>query len=212
MRHTFSRTTLLALGAVAAAALGTVAAVGASMATASNHRAAARSQTMIGVKHVQSLGSILYAGPKRLTVYAFARDGRNRSTCTGACAKAWPPVTTAAKPKASGGANARDLAMIARAGGIKQVTYKGHPLYYFVGDKTSATAAGQAINGFGARWYVLSPSGREITTSPPSTNTSPTTSTTPSTTTTSPTTSTTMTSPTTTTPSTTTTSPSPGWG
>jgi len=214
MRHTFNKKiTLLSAVAVAAVALG---AVGVGIATAtSNPRATARSQAMIGVKHVQGLGSVLYAGPKRLTVYAFARDGRNRSTCTGACAKVWPPVTTLVKAKASSGANAGDLGMIARAGGMKQVTYKGHPLYFYVGDKTSATAAGQGIDGFGAHWYVLAASGREITTAPKSgsgtpTSTSPYTTppTTPSTTTSSPTT----TSPTTTTPSTTTTSPTSGWG
>jgi hypothetical protein len=47
-----------------------------------------------------------------------------------------------------------------------QVTYAGHPLYYYVGDTKAGLTTGQALNQFGALWYVLNPSGSSITTKP----------------------------------------------
>jgi len=110
-----------------------------------------------------SLGSILVAGPKQRTVYLFAADKGPMSTCSGACAEVWPPVITTGNPKAAGGANTADLGTITRSDGTKQVTYKGHPLYYYAGDGTSGgETSGQAISSFGAPWYVLTPSGGEV--------------------------------------------------
>ena len=104
----------------------------------------------------RQLGSILVAGPKRRTVYLFAADKGPASTCSSACAEVWPPVTTTGNPKAAGGAVSADLGTITRSDGTKQVTYKGHPLYYYVGDPNSGDTSGQGINSFGAPWYVLS--------------------------------------------------------
>ena len=115
----------------------------------------------VSVAH-SSLGSILVAGPKQKTVYLFVADKGPSSTCSRACAEVWPPVTTTGAPKAAGGANTADLGTITRSDGTKQVTYKGHPLYYYAGDGTSGETSGQGINSFGAPWYVLSPSGSEV--------------------------------------------------
>jgi predicted lipoprotein with Yx(FWY)xxD motif len=117
--------------------------------------------TTVSVAH-SSLGSILVAGPKHLTAYLFVADKGPMSTCSSACAEVWPPVTTTGAPKAAGGANAADLGMSTRSDGTKQVTYKGHPLYYYVGDGTSGETSGQGLNSFGAPWYVLSPSGSAV--------------------------------------------------
>jgi predicted lipoprotein with Yx(FWY)xxD motif len=141
----------------------------ASATTASTPAAAttAASGTTAGIATVSvaksSLGNILVAGPKQRTVYLFAADKGPSSTCSGACAEVWPPVITTASPKAAGGANTADLGTITRSDGTKQVTYKGHPLYYYVGDGTSGgETSGQAISSFGAPWYVLTPSGSEV--------------------------------------------------
>lgn len=117
--------------------------------------------TQVGSKH-SKLGMILAAGPKQLTVYLFERDKGAASTCTGACAAAWPPVTTSSKPIPHGQAVSADLGTITRSDGTKQVTYKGHPLYYFVRDKDSGDAYGEGVKAFGAGWYVLAPSGEKI--------------------------------------------------
>jgi predicted lipoprotein with Yx(FWY)xxD motif len=117
----------------------------------------------ISVTHSGELGSILVAGPKQRTVYLFAADKGPTSTCSSACAEVWPPVTSTGNPKAAAGANATDLGTITRSDGTKQVTYKGHPLYYYAGDGTNGgETSGQGISSFGAPWYVLSPSGSEV--------------------------------------------------
>jgi predicted lipoprotein with Yx(FWY)xxD motif len=110
-------------------------------------------------KH-SKLGTILAAGPKKMTVYLFEADRGGQPACSGACAAAWPPVTGTAS--AVGGAHAADLGTITRADGTKQVTYKGHPLYYFVKDKDDGDAYGQGVKAFGASWYVLAPSGSKV--------------------------------------------------
>ena len=113
----------------------------------------------ITTKH-DKLGTVLAAGSKHLTVYMFEADKGAKSSCMGACARAWPPVL--GKPTASDRADSSDLGTIARPDGKTQVTYKGHPLYFFVKDKDDEDAYGQGIDQFGAAWYVLAPSGHKI--------------------------------------------------
>jgi len=113
------------------------------------------------------LGTVLGAGPKRLTVYLFEADRGSTSSCSAACAAVWPPVTTTGKPKADRGAIAADLGTIKRSDGKMQVTYSGHPLYYYAKDGDAKDgdakdAYGQGLENFGAGWYVLAPSGHKI--------------------------------------------------
>jgi len=114
------------------------------------------------VKH-SKLGTILAAGPKHLTVYLFEADhGGTSSACTGTCAKAWPPVTTGGAPTASGAAMSSDLGRFTRPDGTTQVTYKGHPLYFFAKDGDAGDAYGQGSKAFGADWYVIKPDGSKV--------------------------------------------------
>lgn len=108
------------------------------------------------------LGTILAAGPKKLTVYLFEADNGSSSACSGACTHVWPPVTTSAAPSAAGAAVSADLGTITRADGTKQVTYKGHPLYFFKQDGDAGDAYGEGSKSFGAGWYVLKPNGAKI--------------------------------------------------
>jgi predicted lipoprotein with Yx(FWY)xxD motif len=135
----------------------------ASSTTTTSAAAASNSGTavVVSTKHAK-LGTILAAGSKHLTVYMFEGDKGNSSTCTGACAKVWPPVTTGAAASVSGTAVAADLGTITRPDGTKQVTYKGHPLYWFARDGDSGDAYGQGVVGFGSSWYVISPSGQKV--------------------------------------------------
>ena len=111
-----------------------------------------------------SAGSVLTDGSGR-AVYLWAKDSGNTSACSGACAGAWPPVTTTGTVTASGGATASDLGTITRSDGTKQVTYDGHPLYYYAGDSGSGMASGQGSDSFGAKWWLVSPSGSDVTAS-----------------------------------------------
>ncbi|HEY4428334.1 MAG TPA: hypothetical protein VGN08_09045 [Solirubrobacteraceae bacterium] len=66
------------------------------------------------------------------------------------------------RPRATGAAVASHLGTLTRPDGTKQVTYNGHPLYFFAMDKDQGDSYGQGANAFGASWYVLAPSGNKI--------------------------------------------------
>ena len=95
-------------------------------------------------------------------LYMWVGDDHDRSNCSGECAVAWPPLVTRGAPKASGGAQSAYLGTITRSDGGRQVTYRGHPLYYFVVDFGPGTTKGQGGGSFGARWWLLAPSGAAI--------------------------------------------------
>jgi predicted lipoprotein with Yx(FWY)xxD motif len=114
----------------------------------------------IATKHNKKLGTILAAGPKKLTVYLFEADKGQTSSCTGACSATWPAV--AGTPNAIAGARSSALGTITRPDGTKQVTYAGHPLYTYSQDKDNGDVYGEAIKSFGAEWYVLTPAGKKV--------------------------------------------------
>lgn len=107
------------------------------------------------------LGQMLVDG-NGMTVYLFVADTGTTSTCYASCATIWPPVLTTGAPQAGAGATATQLGTTTRTDGKLEVTYAGHPLYYFVQDKAAGDTTGQGINGFGGPWWVVSPSGAAI--------------------------------------------------
>jgi predicted lipoprotein with Yx(FWY)xxD motif len=109
------------------------------------------------------LGQILVDG-KGMTVYLFVADTGSTSTCYTSCASIWPPVFTTGAPQAGAGATASLLGTTTRTDGKIEVTYAGHPLYYFIQDKAVGDTTGQGVNGFGGLWWVMSPAGAAITT------------------------------------------------
>jgi predicted lipoprotein with Yx(FWY)xxD motif len=94
------------------------------------------------------------------TLYIFTADKGTTSSCYGACAAAWPPLlTTGPVAAAAGPVVAADLGTTPRTDGTTQVTYAGHPLYYF------ATETGpDQVRGLGAQgaWFLLAPTGTMI--------------------------------------------------
>uniref|UniRef100_A0AAU2VLG6 Lipoprotein n=1 Tax=Streptomyces sp. NBC_00008 TaxID=2903610 RepID=A0AAU2VLG6_9ACTN len=109
---------------------------------------------------------------KKMTLYVFDKDTRNKSACTGDCAKAWPPLLDKKTPTAGTGVSSKLLRTTTRADGKKQVTYNGHPLYLFDEDKKPGDAKGQGVNAFGAKWYVVNAKGKQVTTTATATPTS----------------------------------------
>jgi predicted lipoprotein with Yx(FWY)xxD motif len=108
------------------------------------------------------LGKIL-VGPSGRTIYLFLADSPTSSACNSAgCVQAWPPVLTTGAPKAGAGVNASLLGTLKRRDGTVEVTYAGHPLYYFVSDTKPGDLTGQGVDAFGAPWYVVAPSGAQI--------------------------------------------------
>jgi predicted lipoprotein with Yx(FWY)xxD motif len=108
-----------------------------------------------------SLGKYLVDAHGR-TLYLFEKDKRAKSTCSGACASAWPPARTSRHPKAGAGVHAARLSSIPRADGGRQLTYAGHPLYRYAGDQAAGDTNGQDLDQFGGGWYVVSPAGAKI--------------------------------------------------
>lgn len=107
------------------------------------------------------LGQILVDSSGR-TVYLFVADKGTTSVCYTQCAAYWPPVITNGALRAGSGVNSSLLGTTARTDGTEEVTYAGHPLYYFISDKKPGDATGQGVKGFGAPWYVVAPTGMQV--------------------------------------------------
>jgi predicted lipoprotein with Yx(FWY)xxD motif len=107
------------------------------------------------------LGTIL-VDSKGITLYDFVKDKGAVSACYGACTALWPPLLTSGKPVAGHGVRASLLGTTKRKDGKLEVTYGGHPLYYFVSDRKPGQTTGQGVNQFGGPWWVISPAGKEI--------------------------------------------------
>ena len=140
---------------LATAALVVVAAVLSTAAVAANQRGAA-------VKVAQrSVGRILVDSHGR-TLYLFTHDKGRSSTCNGSCARNWPPFITHGKPRAISGARTALLGTTRRKDARIQVTYHGHPLYYYSGDKRAGQTRGEGRSAFGGRWYAVSTAGNAV--------------------------------------------------
>ena len=139
------------------------AAPAASPAGGSSSSAGASSSGGTVITTAKSSGGTVLASSSGRAVYLWAKDTGDMSNCNGACAGAWPPVTTTGTATASGAAKASDIGTITRSDGTKQVTYDGHPLYYFSGDSGPGTASGQGSDAFGAKWWLVAPTGSDVT-------------------------------------------------
>ena len=92
-------------------------------------------------------------------VYTYAKDHKNGApTCTGSCASVWAPVTGV--PKA-GPADTfpGSFGLVTGAGGKKQITYNGYPLYTYIGARPLSTKG----NGIDGVWHVIKLSESDIT-------------------------------------------------
>jgi predicted lipoprotein with Yx(FWY)xxD motif len=146
---------------------------GSSAKTRSQHTAPAGSAVSI---RSTSLGKTLVDANGR-TLYLFAGDRANVSRLSGAGLSVWPRFIGTGAVKASNGALAAKIGTITSPSGVRQVTYNGHPLYYYVGDSAPNSTRGQGLNQFGALWYVLGPAGNAVTSSPTHSTAAPATST-----------------------------------
>jgi predicted lipoprotein with Yx(FWY)xxD motif len=104
------------------------------------------------------LGTILVDQDGK-TLYLFEADSTNKSNCSGGCLSLWPPVMANGKATAGSGVTA---GMIGTATGSSQVTYAGHPLYWFSGDTKAGDTNGEGLNDFGGEWYAISPAGTAV--------------------------------------------------
>ncbi|HET7053959.1 MAG TPA: hypothetical protein VFI09_08605 [Solirubrobacterales bacterium] len=119
------------------------------------------SAAVVTVASSPELNKKIVVDSEGFTLYDFHKDKGTKSACYGACANAWPPLTTSGAAKAMKGAEASKLGTTKRSDGTVQVTYAGHPLYTFVEDAKPGEAKGNDVSAFGAQWYALEPSGEE---------------------------------------------------
>ena len=139
---------------------------GAAYGAQATSQAAAPATPQIGAAALAP-GTALVDGTGR-ALYLFEADTGTMSTCTGACAQVWPPLLTSGPaPVTTGAAQASLVGTSPRPDGTRQVTYDGHPLYYFAGDTAPGDVRGQGIHNFGGGWYVVAPGGDEIDDDPP---------------------------------------------
>jgi predicted lipoprotein with Yx(FWY)xxD motif len=126
-------------------------------------KGSASGAAMVMVSKSQS-GQIIVDGSGR-SVYLFEKDQQHKSSCYADCATVWPPLITNGLPAAGAGATTSLLGTTSRTDGSTQVTYNGHPLYYYVSDgKQQGSTAGEGLDQFGAKWYLLSPTGTTVET------------------------------------------------
>ncbi|HET8894603.1 MAG TPA: hypothetical protein VFM96_10960 [Gaiellaceae bacterium] len=133
-----------------------VAAVLAAALAAASSRAAADRATLVSVQSTE-FGKALF-GPSGKVLYVFGADHNSTSTCYGVCAAAWPPLLTSSRAVAGAGVEAKLLGTTKRKDGHLQVTYAGHPLYYYSADKVGKVMC-QHVNMHGGIWLIIKPNG-----------------------------------------------------
>lgn len=101
------------------------------------------------------------SGNQLFPVYTFSSDSGDKTACQGQCAVNWPPVLTDGRAKAGAGVNASLIDNIVRPDGSHQVTYQGHPLYFFRMDAalpgTPGVAKGSGVTAFGGTFNLIPP-------------------------------------------------------
>jgi predicted lipoprotein with Yx(FWY)xxD motif len=92
-------------------------------------------------------------------IYLFDAEKSTRPRCYGACANAWPPVLTKGRPRAAGAVRSRLLGTTRRSDGFIQITYAGHPLYFYAHEGKHQVLC-HNVQEFGGTWLVVRPDGK----------------------------------------------------
>jgi predicted lipoprotein with Yx(FWY)xxD motif len=149
--------------------LATVVAVVGFLAAASIGGARSQATATLSLRATK-LGTILVSSSGH-TLYLFAKDRNDQSSCSGSCATYWPPLLSHGKPTAGTGVKATLLGTTKRSNGSSQITYNKHPLYSYALDKRAGQTNGEGSPAFGARWYAVSARGTAIVKTASSTTT-----------------------------------------
>ncbi|HJQ86423.1 MAG TPA: hypothetical protein VJ820_03025 [Propionibacteriaceae bacterium] len=116
-------------------------------------------QTGTVIKSAKSqFGMMLFDGTGQ-AIYLFDKEQTSKPECYGACAEAWPPVLTEGSPAAASGTKQDLLGTTKRTDATTQVTYGGHPLYFYAHEGKNEVKC-HNIQGFGGLWLVVTPAGR----------------------------------------------------
>jgi predicted lipoprotein with Yx(FWY)xxD motif len=103
-------------------------------------------------------GTILYDASGQ-AIYLFDAEDSDKPKCSGECAKAWPPVLTRGPGRSSGAVRPKLLGTTPRSDGGTQITYAGHPLYFYAHEGKYQVLC-HNIQEFGGTWLVVQPDGK----------------------------------------------------
>ena len=103
-------------------------------------------------------GSMLYDDSGQ-PIYLFDAETTSQPECYGECAEAWPPVLTKGMPRAKGAVRADLLGTTQRKDGSVQITYAGHPLYFYAHEGKYEVLC-HNVTEFGGTWLVVQPNGK----------------------------------------------------
>lgn len=131
--------------------------------TATTEKPKPKPGSKLKVLNSTDYGSKYLTDSKGLTLYLFTKEKSDKSECYGDCATAWPPFLTKGEPVAGKGVDQELLGTTKRDDGKTQVTYDGHPLYYYVDEDEAGEILCQAVPEFGGIWYIVKPDGEAVT-------------------------------------------------
>jgi predicted lipoprotein with Yx(FWY)xxD motif len=162
LRSTLHSHTTLAATLVAAALFAASLTAIAAAAPGSGAPACAAAAQKLQLRHT-SLGSVLLDA-SGFTLYRFSKDSGAQNTCMSnrECAATWPALTSSGRPTAGAGVKASLISTIAIAGGKRQVTYAGHPLYVYEPASERGETGYIGVRQFGGTWYGVSASGANV--------------------------------------------------
>jgi len=152
---------LLAAACGGSSSGGSTASVSTAPTTTASAAAAGNGSVITLTSHKGPAGTYLTTSAG-MSVYVFAKDTGNKSTCSGSCSTYWPPLT-GGSAQTAGGANAAMTGTTSRSDGTTQITYGGHPLYTYVGDKKAGDTNGQNLNLSGGKWWLVGTDGKPLT-------------------------------------------------
>lgn len=115
-------------------------------------------KVILQVRESERFGPHVTDGDGR-ALYMFTRDSDGESACEGRCLQDWPPMIQKGVLTAGPGVDESRIATIVREGGLRQVTYAGRPLYYYVAAQSSNPASVQGLRSHDGDWYLVSPDG-----------------------------------------------------
>jgi predicted lipoprotein with Yx(FWY)xxD motif len=93
-----------------------------------------------------------------MTLYVYDKDASGKSSCTGQCATAWPPLMATGSETYGTGLTASMFSTITRDDGSKQLAVNGKPLYTWQGDTKPGDTTGQDVNSF----YTVGANGNKL--------------------------------------------------
>lgn len=122
----------------------------------------ATSAATVAVDTLEGAGAYLTDAEGR-ALYLLEGESADESRCYDACAAEWPPflAENGAPPANAVGLDA-EFGTLQRTDGTTQLTYGGHPLYYYHDDVEPGQTTGHDVTDQWGEWYLVTPAGEPL--------------------------------------------------